>query len=270
MTVTCLNQLSQQLEALTAKGAEHFDPVGFRFITAMTQRAATQPDNVAGLLVEKSQAALDQYQQNLAVAHRKAIKQVQLINIRFPEHSAKAHRYLVSCQYREIAKLLNQLQSTSSRVSALSALTVELLKDEELSVQENKQETLDDLLRQQESTLLQSLVVGKKTVSSSSSSLGGGQQGELKSIRLFRESWSKIHSEQRLAKSINDAPASAGPLNEQRLMVRSLEMMQELSPKYLSRFVSYVDSLLWLEQAGKKAAMNKLAKKSVKKRKKKV
>jgi hypothetical protein len=35
-------------------------------------------------------------------------------------------------------------------------------------------------------------------------------------------------------------------------MLRSLSLMQSLSPDYLRRFLSQVDSLLWLEQAATK------------------
>ena len=35
-------------------------------------------------------------------------------------------------------------------------------------------------------------------------------------------------------------------------MLRSLGLMQSLSPDYLRRFLSQVDSLLWLEQASSK------------------
>ncbi|HSW05521.1 DUF2894 domain-containing protein, partial [Aquabacterium sp.] len=33
------------------------------------------------------------------------------------------------------------------------------------------------------------------------------------------------------------------------LVLRSLTLMRELSPDYLSRFMSHIDALLWLEQA---------------------
>jgi len=37
------------------------------------------------------------------------------------------------------------------------------------------------------------------------------------------------------------------------LLVRSIESMRNLSPHYLSRFTTYIDTLLRLEDAGKKA-----------------
>ena len=42
---------------------------------------------------------------------------------------------------------------------------------------------------------------------------------------------------------------NAGPLNSHHLVHRALLLMRELSPEYLNRFMSYVDSLLWIDQA---------------------
>ncbi len=38
-------------------------------------------------------------------------------------------------------------------------------------------------------------------------------------------------------------------LNSHLLALQSLKLMRDLSPGYLKRFVSYVDALLWLDQA---------------------
>ena len=44
-------------------------------------------------------------------------------------------------------------------------------------------------------------------------------------------------------------PKNAAPLNSHHLVHRSLTLMRDLSPEYLDRFMSYVDALLWLDQA---------------------
>ncbi|MFZ2387771.1 MAG: DUF2894 domain-containing protein, partial [Polaromonas sp.] len=36
------------------------------------------------------------------------------------------------------------------------------------------------------------------------------------------------------------------------LVLRSLALMRKLSPDYLQRFLSHVDTLLWLDQANQK------------------
>lgn len=71
---------------------------------------------------------------------------------------------------------------------------------------------------------------------------------EMKSVRQFSEVWSKISAEQQVTQALSKAPEHAGPLNSHKLMLRSLALMRGLSPDYLRRFLSQMDSLLWLEQ----------------------
>ena len=59
----------------------------------------------------------------------------------------------------------------------------------------------------------------------------------------------ELNADKVVNQALAEVPESAGPLNPQRLATRSLETMRDLSPHYLSRFVSYIDTLFWLEQA---------------------
>jgi len=52
-------------------------------------------------------------------------------------------------------------------------------------------------------------------------------------------------------RAVEEILEDSGPLNSQRLAVRSLAAMRDLSPHYLSRFVTYMETLFWLEQADK-------------------
>jgi hypothetical protein len=72
---------------------------------------------------------------------------------------------------------------------------------------------------------------------------------ELKVLPFFRSTWSKLSAERRLTQSLAKLPQNAGPLNSHNLVHQSLTLMRELSPEYLNRFVSYVDALLWVDQA---------------------
>ncbi|WP_140631705.1 DUF2894 domain-containing protein [Methylibium rhizosphaerae] len=72
---------------------------------------------------------------------------------------------------------------------------------------------------------------------------------ELPPLRHFKATRDRLVSQQRLADLQARAPRNAGPLNSQRLVHRALSLMQDVSPEYLHRFVSYVDTLLWLDQA---------------------
>lgn len=72
---------------------------------------------------------------------------------------------------------------------------------------------------------------------------------ELKSVAYFRQTWSRLSTEQQLTQTLAQAPANAGPMNSQHLVLRALETMRDISPDYLQAFMSYVDTLIWLEHA---------------------
>ena len=72
---------------------------------------------------------------------------------------------------------------------------------------------------------------------------------ELRSIVCFHETWTRLSVEQQLAETLACAPENAGPLNSQHLVLRSLQLMRDIAPDYLQGFMSYVDTLIWLEHA---------------------
>jgi hypothetical protein len=75
------------------------------------------------------------------------------------------------------------------------------------------------------------------------------QGPELKSIAIFRNEWSKLSTEQQLTQTLAQAPENAGPMNSQHLVLRSLERMRDIAPDYLQGFMSYIDTLIWLDHA---------------------
>jgi len=78
---------------------------------------------------------------------------------------------------------------------------------------------------------------------------GAKQPPELKSLRYFRRSWSRLSLEQQLSRALAQAPENAGPLNSHFLMLQSLIRMRDIAPGYLENFIVYAEALLWLEQA---------------------
>ncbi len=72
---------------------------------------------------------------------------------------------------------------------------------------------------------------------------------ELKTLRRFKNDWSRLRADQRLRQALAKVPANAGPLNSNQLVHRCLVLMRELSPQYLDRFMAYVDTLSWIDQA---------------------
>lgn len=72
---------------------------------------------------------------------------------------------------------------------------------------------------------------------------------ELKALQQFRGSWTQLKVDQQLRRSHAQAPEQAGPLNSHRLALRTLQALRTLSPAYLQRFLSQMDTLLWLQAA---------------------
>lgn len=101
-----------------------------------------------------------------------------------------------------------------------------------------------------------STVNRKNRPKSKTASAGPRQQGpELKSVAIFRNEWSKLSTEQQLTQTLAQAPENAGPMNSQHLVLRSLERMRDIAPDYLQGFMSYIDTLIWLDHADPTRAM---------------
>ena len=63
--------------------------------------------------------------------------------------------------------------------------------------------------------------------------------------------------ERQVSLAMKQGPKNAGPINSHNLILRSLSMMQEISPEYLSRMVSYVDTLLLLDPGEKEVPVKR-------------
>lgn len=149
-------------------------------------------------------------------------------------------------------------------IQALSALTLDLKPPAPVTDLTSKGLAFDEFLRQQEDTVVQSLT----DINAQPEEPQDEQPGELRSARLFRQAQLKQFADSLVEQAIKDSPENPGPLNPQMLAIRALTNMRDLSPHYLNRFVTYIDTLFWLEQADDKSeAANKKADSKAKKSK---
>lgn len=107
--------------------------------------------------------------------------------------------------------------------------------------------SFEETLRQQELAVVDALAV---EAGNPAQNPGGA---ELKAARQLRCAMVRLHADRVVSQALADVPAEAGPLNPQRLATDSLQTMKALSPHYLTRFVSYIDTLFWLEQTERPA-----------------
>ncbi len=77
----------------------------------------------------------------------------------------------------------------------------------------------------------------------------GDDQPSLGTVRRFADAWSRLAAQQQMVQAVQAGPENAGPLNSHRLLLRSLSLMRELSPRYLRRFLAQMDALVLLDRA---------------------
>ena len=219
------------LEALRGDGADRFDPVRWRFIEALARRSQQHQGEARRIINGKLAETLTNYRQRFEQAQNEARDTVARISEQFPEAGGELQRLFAEADFGALNRFVAGLEK---RHSPLAELTRHLAQ---LSPQEGD----------------------------GGATQAPGARGELKAIRNFRKTWSKLAVDKQLAQAIEQAPDNAGPLNSHMLVLRSLALMRDISPDYLSRFMSYVDTLLWLDQAeikDKPAAKKALAAKS--------
>ncbi len=73
---------------------------------------------------------------------------------------------------------------------------------------------------------------------------------ELKAYRRLKAMQKRQRAEKLVASAVSINPENPGPLNPQMLVTKSLSLMQEHSPAYLNRMVSYLDALFSIEHLG--------------------
>ena len=232
-------ELRRGIAALADSGAQRFDPVRFCYIESMARRALDQAEPLARITQGKALAALQHYQADLLVAQEEAAAMVTRATADFPDATDTLQQLFEQYQFRAIRQLVSREQRQN--ISGLIAGLTSQVTQSEGSARDNAgAASLADILRQQENDVVAAM---------SDSTAVTHNASELKSVRHFRQSLEKISIEKLVARAMKEVPEDAGPLNPQMLVIRSLTTMRELSPQYLNRFVSYMDTLLWLEQA---------------------
>jgi hypothetical protein len=236
------------IEQMKTDGVHRFDPVRFRFIEAMLRRAAQQQEPVSRLVAERAGAAMDDYREAFEQARSRAAELLARLCSTRPECAEEAGALFEAAQYRELERLARR-ELRRGRQAPLAALTERIINgpgDEDLPPGPT---SMEELLRRQEEEILLSFSADDDQELPTPRATAP----ELKSVRQFRGTMARLNADKLVRQAVGEAPPDCGPLNPQMLAIRSLTAMSELSPHYLSRFVSYIDTLFWLEQAADQA-----------------
>lgn len=210
-----------RLAALRAQGAQHVDPVRFRYIEALARRAVAHGGEVRRLLDDKLARALTAYGGQVEQARTEAGQTLTRLAQRFPDAAGDLHRLHADGEFGGLRRREAQLEARSRRGP------------------------LADLLRHIDRHVPQQVEAAAALAPASPL----GQPVELKALWQFRSTWTRLSADRQLARSLAEVPRNPGPLNSHLLALRSLQLMQALSPAYLQRFMTQIEALLWLEQA---------------------
>lgn len=208
------------LDALQLWNARRFDPVRFQFIEALARRAANRRGTVRDLLRGRLAAALQDFAHRFDGARARAQEALAAGTRRFPDAAEALQGLFDAGDFTGLGRRLAQLEA--GRPERPLA------------------ELLDRLTEEQAPDPAQPC--GHPPVNRND------RPADLKSVRYFRRTWSRLKLDHRLSQAFIQAPQNAGPLNSHFLVVQALKRMRELSPEYLAQFLSYADALLWLEQ----------------------
>lgn len=209
--------LRPTLDALTEQGGDRFAPARFRYIQGLANIALRQRPSVAALIETKALRMLSDYVDD----------------------------------YRAAEALSSGAADNNRHATPLQALTDELQRRADVD-ESSADRSLENQLMLQEQQLVQSLGGLAQTHGDKPGAVvGATDPGRSGATHRLRESLKQHHLQQRVTRAIQDGPDEAGPLNAQALVIESLSMMRDLSPSYIDRFASYMDTLFWLEDAGR-------------------
>ena len=223
------------LAQLQADGARGFDPVRFEYLAAMSRRALALPEPAATLVADRARTALQCFRTDFQRAREQARDDLELLAAARPEARDTLQALLQNGDFGGLRRAVARLHRTD-RAPSPAQLTRLLAAQ---AAAPSAPASLAGAMAEQE----------QHSLGRAGGDQASGERAELKSYAPLRETLAALATARMLAREQRRKPADSGPLNPQRLALRSLESMSELSPAYLGRFVSYLDALFWLEKA---------------------
>ena len=238
--------LDARIAELEGQCAHRYDPARFRYIQSLAARSRGKPEEVAALILQKALAAIDAYQKKFDNARLEAKEAVARVSESFPDAAEKACLLYENSEFKKVRRLLCRLERSRAE-SPLSALAERFEHVRHAPYEDPAEPRLDDLLQSLEKEALAS--ADAHATAAAPFSAQSVRKSQLRSLATYRNTMQTLHSNRVVSRAIQVRPETPGPLNAQMLATRSLTALRKLSPEYLSRFVSYIDTLLWLQRA---------------------
>jgi hypothetical protein len=221
-----LSGIDALLASVRDAGGERFDAAGWHYLDTLARRAAAHEGSVRRMLEAKLERALAAFAERFAQARSAAAELLAVTASKHPQATAELQRLFAGGDFKGL-RYLHATLDARAKCAPLSELVALL-------------ETVVPSAPGHSSVQL-------ATPHATSHTTAISPTLELKTVRESRATWARLSVDKQLALAMKQAPINAGPINSHMLVLRSLAMMQEISPDYMSRMISYVDTLLLLD-----------------------
>ncbi|MEO7494915.1 MAG: DUF2894 domain-containing protein [Massilia sp.] len=208
------------LAGIRDQGGERFDAAGWHYLESLARRAAAHEGSARRMLEAKRERAVAAFAARFGQARVAAAELMATTCQQHPQAAAELQRLFVDGDFQGLRRRHATLASRDHS-AGLAALVAQL--EPAFPGPTGHSQAHPPAARATAAAPL-----------------------ELKTVRESRATWARMSVDRQLALAKKQAPVNAGPINSHMLVVRSLAMMQSISPNYLSRIVSYVDTLLAL------------------------
>jgi len=198
-------------------GARNFDPVRVHFLETLAQRMALAPEASRPLLHSKLEQGIATFQAEFQAAQAQTQASLEALAAKQPQAADPLHSLWEAGDFKQVQRSLaaHPYDPQNSPLRALSRYLAEQ----------------------------------SHGPAPAPAAYEAAPRTELRAVRQFRSTWSKLSTQKQLHSALEQAPKNAGPINSHSLVLRSLALMRDISPDYLSRFMTYADTLLCLDEA---------------------
>jgi hypothetical protein len=233
------NDVQATLAAWREGGSQAFDPVRFRFIESLAERATACDGPARELLDARIRGLVDGYRDDLLAAGSAAGRGDQADALGAEPAAGVAATETAT----EALRAEPAAEATATDAIADVAATGHAAQDA-TGAAGFPDATLATLL---------AYIAGRVPAQSADpvdreAAARRAAYPEIPDLDYFKKAWSLVSSDTQLRQSSEQVHENAGPLNSSRLVHQSLLLMRELSPGYLHQFLSYTDALSWMDQ----------------------
>lgn len=218
------------IASLRAAGADRFDPVRWHYIDVLAKRGMAHQGSVKRMLDAKLAQVLAVFKERFDRAQCDARDAAAQATERYPHAANDLQHLFAAGDFNGLQRLVATLRVGEQNAS-LRALVHQLEQHSPANT-------------------------GTSLAGNAGLDGNTGSRPELKTVRHFRNTFSKLSVAKQVAQELKQAPKNAGPINSHMLVLRSLALMRDISPDYLNRFMSYAETLLCLDHCEKEKPDN--------------